>query len=209
MGTTTKARDSNEATATAQRIREAVFDLFRTRGFHAATMRDIAQKAGIESATFYYHFESKEALLFEIMRLTRDDLISSATEVVARGADPSDKLRRFVANHAWFHAARSSEAAITATELHSLSPEWRERIVTGRDAYEAMLREILMEGQQAGAFEAQDADLLARAILMMCTGVALWYRPSGALSPDEIGDWFADLALKMARRESAGAERSP
>jgi AcrR family transcriptional regulator len=204
--TATDLRRDDELTATGRRIRDAVIDLFRTRGFHAATMREIAQKVGIESATIYYHFENKEALLYHVMRVTRDDLIASAEAILARGGDPSQRLQRFVANHAEFHAARTAEAAITATELHSLSPEWRERIITGRDAYEAMLRRILAEGDADGSFDVDDAGLLARAILTMCTSVALWYRPTGQLSPEEIGERFAAFALKMARREVSETE---
>jgi hypothetical protein len=69
-----------------------------------------------------------------------------------------------------------------------------------------MLRRILDEGHADGSFDVDDAGLLARAILTMCTSVALWYRPSGQLSPEEIGEQFAAFALKMARREAGDGE---
>jgi AcrR family transcriptional regulator len=202
-----RAKQGHELSATGLRIREAVLDLFQTRGFHAATMRDIAARAGVESSTIYYHFESKEAILFEIMVATRDDLHRSAEAVVAQAPSPTEQLRAFAANHAGFHATRSSEAAITATELHSLSPRWRDEIVTGRDDYEALLRRILDDGNAAGVFDVPDSALAGRAILSMCTGVALWYRPEGLLSAAAIAAAFGDLALNMAGVRIAGGER--
>ena len=183
---------------TGERVRSAAIALFRQRGFHAATMREIAERAGIESATIYYYFDSKDALLFDIMQVTIRDLLDSSHIAVADAPDPAEALRRFVTNHVRFHATRSSEAAIADSELDSLEGPLRSEVVSGRDAYEQILRRVLADGQDRATFGDEDPGLLAKAILTMGTGVAHWYRPGGRLSVEEIADAIAALALKMS-----------
>jgi len=183
---------------TREQILTATTSLFHERGFHGATMREIADRAGVESATIYYYFRGKQALLFTIMSETIADLLDSAQDALADTADPAECLRRFVANHVCFHAIRKPEAAISDSELDSLDPSFRVEIVNGRDTYELVLRRILEAGETSGAFSLPDVGMVARAILSMATGVAVWYRPEGALSPEDIGDIYADLALYMS-----------
>lgn len=172
-------------------------------------MREIADKAGVESATIYYHFDGKQVLLFDIMLRTIEDLRSSVETEFAEATDPVEQLRRFVAEHVRFHAARKAEAAIADTELDALDPPFLAEIVAGRDVYEGLLRGILADGDDAGSFDVDDVGIVARAILTMATGVAVWYRPTGPLSPDAIGEAYSDLALRMSMRRPTEARQSP
>lgn len=57
-----------KAEETSLRILEAALDLFRQEGFDTATMRDIAQKAGVATGAAYYYYPSKEAIVMEFYR---------------------------------------------------------------------------------------------------------------------------------------------
>jgi AcrR family transcriptional regulator len=48
---------------TKEKILEAALDLFREQGFDGASMRDIAQRAGVATGLAYYYFESKDAIV--------------------------------------------------------------------------------------------------------------------------------------------------
>jgi AcrR family transcriptional regulator len=54
--------------ATLDEIVAAAAKVFRTKGYHAATVRDIADEVGILKGSLYHHFESKEALLYLVVR---------------------------------------------------------------------------------------------------------------------------------------------
>ena len=41
--------------------------LFRQQGYSATTLRQIADKAGMKAGSIYYHFDSKTAILDEIL----------------------------------------------------------------------------------------------------------------------------------------------
>lgn len=57
---------AEEKLATRKRILSAARQLFRTKGFHAATTRDIAKEVGIATGTMFNYFASKEAIVLEL-----------------------------------------------------------------------------------------------------------------------------------------------
>src|SRR5215471_7143191 len=74
--------------------------LFRDRGYDATSVSDVARALGLTKAGLYHHFESKEALLFEIMMYgldrVRDDVIIPARTI----RDPEERLRAMIVSHA-------------------------------------------------------------------------------------------------------------
>ncbi|MGJ5820669.1 TetR family transcriptional regulator [Paludibaculum fermentans] len=59
---------------TRQRILSAALKLFHDRGFEAATMRDIADEAGVATGAAYYYFPSKDAIVMEFYRRSSDEM---------------------------------------------------------------------------------------------------------------------------------------
>ena len=57
-----------------ERILDAALEVFSHKGFHPATMDEIAEKAGVGKGTLYRYFETKEKLFAELMRLRLDEL---------------------------------------------------------------------------------------------------------------------------------------
>ncbi|GEM45481.1 TetR/AcrR family transcriptional regulator [Deinococcus cellulosilyticus] len=76
----------NEKTRATRRkhILEAAAQVFAEKGFHATTIRDVAQRAGIGDGTLYYHFENKAALLL--------GLFSQLTETARQDLDPTQLM---------------------------------------------------------------------------------------------------------------------
>ena len=62
------------AADTRERILEAALELFRERGFEEATMREIANRAGVATGLAYYYFASKDAIVLAFYQRAKDDL---------------------------------------------------------------------------------------------------------------------------------------
>jgi AcrR family transcriptional regulator len=80
-----KAKD-RRCTDTRDRLFGIALDLFAEKGFDATSIRDIVGEAGVSTAAFYNHFESKDALLEAVYRHymeTRADPIGAATGAAA------------------------------------------------------------------------------------------------------------------------------
>jgi AcrR family transcriptional regulator len=76
-----------KAEETGTRILESALELFRQEGFDAATMRGIAEKAGVATGAAYYYYPSKEAIVMEFYQRSCDEMqpkIEAALERVTR-----------------------------------------------------------------------------------------------------------------------------
>ena len=173
-------------------------ELFHANGYAATSVRDIARALDMQGASLYAHVTSKEDLLWSIV-----DRAASAFEVAADAAlaetaagDAVDRLAAFVEAHVEVVTDDPERASVFVTEWRHLSPARREAIAGRRDAYEARLRELIVEGISLGAFRATDPALAATFLLTALNGIATWYRPDGRLSADRIADHYVDLALR-------------
>jgi AcrR family transcriptional regulator len=82
--------------------------VFAARGYHSASMRDLAQESAISLSGIYYYVRGKDELLYLIQSRTLDALLGSLAESLAGSSDPHQRLLRFIQNHlAYFdhHAA--------------------------------------------------------------------------------------------------------
>ena len=183
-----------------ERILRAAIALFRERGYHGTSMRTLARKLRVEVPSLYYHFGSKQDLLFTILDRTLDGLFEGLARAQPDGDGPGPRLRAAVRFHALFHARRRDEAFLSHSELRSLSPANSRKIIARRDEYEQVFRDHLAAGVRAGVFQVPDPKLTAMAILTMCTGVATWFSDQGRLEPERIADRYAEIVLRSVER---------
>src|SRR5438270_1458822 len=89
-----KARDSSEFYQERQQdILRAAARVFQEKGFHAATISDIADKLGTDRASVYYYVSSKEELLQKMVRDATVQNIDAIETIVASNRSAGDKLR--------------------------------------------------------------------------------------------------------------------
>jgi AcrR family transcriptional regulator len=207
-----KTRPSSEADGGEAMLRVAL-SLFVEQGYHGASMRDIATRAGVSVSAAYHYFPSKADMLRTIMVRVTEDLIADLEAARdGAGSDPADRLAAIVRTHVLLHIRRQDESFVGNSELRSLSPADRRKVVALRDRVGQVFKDVVAEGCRRGVFaQPYDAETV-RAILTMCTAVAGWYRSNGADRPDAIAERYTGLALRLvghdlrarAARRSAG-----
>ncbi len=179
-------------------IRAAAADRFFVQGFEATTVREIAGDLDIRAASIYHHYADKQQILYDLVSSTMTLLETGVGEAVRAETDPSSRLTAFVVHHVALHALRPREATLGETELRSLAGERRDGVIALRDAYEALLRDVLADGAAAGVFVLDDPVLARFAIVAMCTNVGIWYRPDGRLDLSEVAARYAAMAHRVA-----------
>jgi len=93
--------------ATLDDIVSAAAKVFRTKGYHAATVRDIADEVGLLKGSLYHHFDSKEELLYLVVKEPIAQMYRTMSEIAAADGRAADKLSR--ANAGWtVKSARAS-----------------------------------------------------------------------------------------------------
>jgi AcrR family transcriptional regulator len=115
---TVKEKDKN----TRRRILEAALALFRERGFAAATMREIAGRAGVASGLAYYYFDSKDAIVLAFYQRAMEEL-PARLEAAHRERKLAPRLRALIeAKFEYFQANRAFLGALMAHAADPASP---------------------------------------------------------------------------------------
>jgi AcrR family transcriptional regulator len=181
--------------STAELIRSSAIDLFFEHGYEATSLRAIAGEVGIQVGSLYNHLTSKENLLYSIMSTIMEDLLREFDARLASANDSDERLRAAIEVHVFFHTARAREVFIGNSELRSLTPAHRRKVVKLRDQYEERFIDIIEKGVADGSFQAPDPKITAWAILAVGTSTSTWFRPDGRLQLEDIASLYTDLIL--------------
>lgn len=176
-----------------EKIRAAAVQLFAEMGYHAAPLRNIAELAGIQAASIYYHYPSKQALLVEIMDTHMRQLNSSLEQIIAQPTGVAERLYEAIASHIRLHTTYKAEFFIIDTEIRALEAPYREQILALRDQYEHTLQRLLQEGVDSGVLRPTDVKVTSYALIAMCTEVAAWFRSPGRLTVQQVIDIYGQL----------------
>jgi AcrR family transcriptional regulator len=181
--------------ATREAIHRAAVELFAAQGYHATSMRAIAAASRVQPAAIYHWYPNKEAILVQL----QDDFMEQLTEkVLAATAEherPALRLAAAVREHVVFHGQHRLAAFVTDSEIRALSRRRRTALIAKRDEYQERFIRMISGGVRDGSLHASDAAVAAYAILLQCTGVALWFSPKGPLSLDRVAELHVELVL--------------
>jgi len=167
--------------------------LFRVKGYHATTMKDIAAELDILPGSLYHHISSKESLLVEIMQRGIEALMEQVRPVALSKQSPIAKLRHIVHIHVEAIAKYPDILTVFLHEVKSLPPEKQGQQLQLRDEYEHLLKHVVEEGQAQGLFRPMHPRMATNAILGMVNWLYSWYRPGGGLTLAQIADEFLTL----------------
>jgi AcrR family transcriptional regulator len=174
-------------------ILTAAADLFREKGYRAATLDDIARRVGVSKPTLYGYFRSKEELLAAIFHRAMSLFERDLQAIRAGGDDPVTQLRRVIRFHVGAVIAERSFLAVFFGEEANLPPRLSRAIRRRKARYDRTVRAIVEAGVRRGAVRAENPRLLVFALLGMANWVYQWYDPKRAWDADAIADGFITL----------------
>jgi AcrR family transcriptional regulator len=185
--------------------------VFYAKGYDAASLQDIADELGIQKASLYYYFASKEQLLHAVLASIISRGMANVRAILAQGGDPLTKLWRLVASHLVQLCGNLVDTTVFLHERKKISLERRRDILSDDYAYQMTFIDTIKEGQALGQIRADvDAKLAALSVLGSANWTYTWYRPGGDLAPDIIGAQFANMTINsLASAEALRTWRRP
>lgn len=177
-----------------QILNEAV-RLFADKGYHTTTLDEIASKLGITKAALYYYFSSKNHILRSIMKRS----VSGMHQTIKIGrADTEvlDKLRTMIVFITQTAGTTRDEAKVFFEQIDLLPSRTRVVLKTREKEIISTMANVLEEGVDKGIFEIDDPKICTYMILGLCNWTYHWYKRDGSLTPQQIGEFAADLVLK-------------
>ncbi len=179
-----------------QRVIEAAQKAFYQNGYHGTTMRTISANAGVTVGAPYYHYDSKQAILYEIMtRFMKWSLETTTAACNVAAQDPSSQFATAVWSHVYQHSTHQGPSFVVNNELRSLDSNNRAHIIDLRDELQLVFTDAVKRGCEEGSFRTPYVRESTRAIVTMCTSVASWFKTEGPLSPVEMADRYVKICL--------------
>jgi len=180
-------------------ILKAAAQIFRQKGYHAASMQDIADAVQLQKASLYHHIDSKQDILLAILDMALDLLIDDLQQVVASDYSPEEKIKRAMSGYIERLTEDGDLAAVLLLEYRSLEPELRAQHIQRRDRYENLWRGLIRDGVSAKVFRPVDEDIATFALLGVQNWTITWFREDGRMTAHQLADLFCNLFLNGLR----------
>jgi AcrR family transcriptional regulator len=166
------------AEARREVIEEAAAGVFAERGYHGASIDEIARRSGVSAPVVYDHFDSKLDLHRRLLERTRDELLAMWMEQLD-GDEPAE-----------VRIPRALDAWARYVEAHPYAPRMFFHETTGDPEIQAIHDEVTAGGRAvlgailggepgseniAGAADAESLEMAAEVIRAGLTGLAIWW----------------------------------
>ncbi|MDP6346682.1 MAG: TetR/AcrR family transcriptional regulator [Alphaproteobacteria bacterium] len=173
--------------------------LFRQKGFHATSVRDIVSAVGMLPGSLYCHFANKEELLLAVYEIGIAEISRAVTAAVATESDPWRRFEAACGAHLEALLKSSDYPQVVVRVLPAEAPGARPRLVALRDSYEAVFRALIDDLPLPDGI---DRDLLRRTVIGGLNATTTWFRQSGD-SPRTIARKYLDtLRLSLGPLKS-------
>ncbi|MBP7860260.1 TetR family transcriptional regulator [bacterium] len=174
-----------------QEILDGAASMFAERGFDGTSIATIAQKCGVSKALLYHYYESKEALLFDMLHSHCNLLVQTAERAIEVDTKPKDQLDQFVKDLMNLYMDSRDKHIVLLNNLHCLPDEQQIEIKKLERRVTEIVKNLLSELKPELSEPVKSS--LAMYLMGAINWTYTWFKPHGSVSSDE----FAKLATTV------------
>jgi AcrR family transcriptional regulator len=193
-----KGESAARTTRRRVEILQSAAAAFRRRGYHGASVEEIARALRMTKGNLYYYFKNKQEVLYFCHDYSLDLLLEQLDRAEADGRPPDERLRRLIEAFVHMIIDELKGTALTM-DLAALPPRLLRKVIAKRDRFDRGMRRLLEEGMRTGAFAPGDPKLLTFAILGAVNWITRWFDPRGPATSEQIGRTFAEFLVRGLR----------
>ena len=181
-----------------RRVYAAAVELFGSRGYHAVSLRDLANHLGIKAPSIYAHVPTKQDLLFDLTMIGQREFLDRIRgALIDAGSDPREQVEAVVRAHVLTHLQLPLLARVASVELRHLDEQHLAEVLILRGESGRVFIDVITRGQRQGAFHVDNPTRFTRAIADMGIRIAEW-TPSAAPSEHaSLVDDYVEIALRI------------
>lgn len=188
-------------------VLQTAAQLFLDKSYGRTSMNDVAERLNITKPALYHYFRNKEEILLGCYRWGTGLIQDSLNEIEGHCGTGLEKVKAFIYLYAIVMTANFGRCVMRLDE-GDLSRDALAEVRARKRKIDRSLRSFVQDGIDDGSIEPCDPKLAAFAIAGAVNWICMWYRPEGALSPEEIAAHFArtltrGLASKRRRAPEA------
>ena len=169
-------------------------NLFIEKGFRETSMREIAEAAEMGKSSLYDYFKTKDEILLWAIEDEILDLTAAVQKIVAQPIPAIERLQQVMQRHLEYLLSSKEFYLKLSFEVQRLAMESQQRIQVKRHTYQDLIRQLIDEGIQEGAFRPIDSLLATRLLITALTPTVFTSRPTG--TPQEMLYTAFDIIMK-------------
>jgi TetR/AcrR family transcriptional regulator, cholesterol catabolism regulator len=177
--------------------------LFAEKGYHGASLSEIADALGVKAPSLYAHVDSKQEILYAIM-LEGAEAFHGALDEVPEDVTVVERIRLALRAHLRTVAEQLDLATVFVREWRHLEGERRDEILRERRRYEQRFRDLFREGRELGELRTDLDDATAALLTLSAANWAYTWLVPGR-DTDELADRFYALLVDGMRGYSTPA----
>ena len=190
-----------------QSILDAAGQVF-ARGYHGASMDQIAGLADVSKPMLYAYFGSKEGLYVAYVDRTGRELLARLAGATTPDDQPSVRLRAGILEFLAFIEEHRDGWQVLFGELTSIGPVVDEVAVLRRRIAEWIMAVLAGATRAQGHVPDISVEATAHAIVGAGESLANWWLEHPHVRRDQVADWYMGMILAAASA-ATGEGRSP
>jgi len=167
-------------------IVKAAAALFHEKGYKAASMRDLAERVGVEAASLYNHIRSKTELLHDICFNVANVFWEHISKVETSNAKPIEKLETLLRFHIKQMVENFEQVYISDREWRYLADPYLSNFQNQRRNYRKRFAVIIEQGITSGEINNIDASTAVLIVLHAVSGIESWHRSTHKISGEQL-----------------------
>jgi AcrR family transcriptional regulator len=191
---------TNKEISRKEVILKASASLFREKGYKAASMRDLAEKVGVEAASLYNHIRSKAELLHDICFDVANIFTENIIEVEASGKTSIEKLETLLRFHIRQMIDNFEEVYVADREWRYLTEPYLSNYQNQRRSYRRRFAAIIEEGIKQGEINKIDASTTVLILLHAVSGIESWHRSKQKISGQELEENMLTILIEGVKK---------
>lgn len=162
--------------------------MFREKGFAASSMRDLAEKIGIEAASLYNHIQSKAQILEEIVDGVSEECKAHLDNLEKSNSTSLEKIESLIRFHTKMMMNRFEEYSVMVSQWMHLEGDKLVHFATNRRDYVKRMEAIVEAGIQKGELKSLMPYVVVLNILSSVRGLEFWQRSAKTHTAQEMED---------------------
>ncbi len=168
-------------------------ELFADKGYARSSISELATACNASKSWLYHYYPSKEAILYDIMRLHVTELVAMAEAALACEGSPRQKFRTLARKFMKIYVNAGSKHVILLNDRGCLPDHMREEIKNLQDQVVNTVAKLILELNPSLEKSKDYKKPITMAFLGMINWTYIWFRKDGAINQEQ----FADLAVEI------------
>lgn len=181
-------------------ILKAAAELFREKGYKAASMRHLAEKVGVEAASLYNHIRSKTELLHDICFDIANHYWEHLNKIEASDKKPIEKIETLLRFHIRQIIENYEEVYVADREWRYLNDPYLSNFQNQRRNYRKRFAMMIEKGIEEGAINKIDASTSVLIMLHAVSGIESWHRSTHKIDGKELEENMVTILIEGLKK---------